>query len=403
MELEKRNKKKKKELDQNTKELLAKEALIIKDLQKKLYILKNALIEEKKKTSSLEQLCNEMKSQIKQLEEEIIHKDEEIIKLNKEIMDFQNSISLGKSKLVEEEIKEKKKTNLNIIENVINKTKILTSSDKNEIPNEVVLELENKKLKKKNEELEKELNSIKNKFLEEKNDLVNINIENEKKIKELNESVKSKELAIYIKNKELNENQQRIEMLLNNNKLWDLERGKFNNELKATQDKLNILETELKNKEEIMQKLKNDYKKCSEQNMELYLKIKHLNSELSTSKTYMKKFKCEIQNQPENYKAEISFGPTGDGDYVMVLQIKEDELIPIKLTDVEYIKKNKQNDALDVSVLHNEYLKKFCFIHKDENVLNSIKNAYDEYFKIAMRMQTLPEENINSNKNIFDL
>ena len=389
--------------DQNTKELLAKEALIIKDLQKKLYIIKNALIEEKKKTTSLEQLSNEMKSQIKQLEEEIIHKDEEIIKLNKEIMDFQNSISLGKSKLVEEEIKEKKKTNLNIIENVINKTKSLTSSDKNEIPNEVVLELENKKLKKKNEELETELNSIKKKFLEEKNDLVNINIENEKKLKELNESLKSKELAIYIKNKELNENQQRIEMLLNNNKIWDLEKGKFNTELKATQDKLNLLETELKNKEEIMQKLKNDYKKCSQQNMELYLKIKHLNSELSSSKTYMKKFKCEIQNQPENYKAEISFGPTGDGDYVMVLQIKEDELIPIKLTDVEYIKKNKQNDALDVSVLHNEYLKKFCFIHKDENVLNSIKNAYDEYFKIAMRMQTFPEENINSNKSIFDL
>ena len=389
--------------DQNTKELLAKEALIIKDLQKKLYIIKNTLIEEKKKTTSLEQLSNEMKSQIKQLEEEIIHKDEEIIKLNKEIMDFQNSISLGKSKLVEEEIKEKKKTNLNIIENVINKTKSLTSSDKNEIPNEVVLELENKKLKKKNEELETELNSIKKKFLEEKNDLVNINIENEKKLKELNESVKSKELAIYIKNKELNENQQRIEMLLNNNKIWDLEKGKFNTELKATQDKLNLLETELKNKEEIMQKLKNDYKKCSEQNMELYLKIKHLNSVLSSSKTYMKKFKCEIQNQPENYKAEISFGPTGDGDYVMVLQIKEDELIPIKLTDIEYIKKNKQNDALDVSVLHNEYLKKFCFIHKDENVLNSIKNAYDEYFKIAMRMQTFPEENINSNKSIFDL
>ena len=35
--------------EQNAKELLAKEALIIKDLQKKLYILKNALIEEKKK------------------------------------------------------------------------------------------------------------------------------------------------------------------------------------------------------------------------------------------------------------------------------------------------------------------------------------------------------------------
>ena len=124
--------------EQNARELLAKEALIIKDYQKKLYVLKNALIDEKKKTTSLEQLSSEMKSQIKQLEEEIIHKDEEIIKLNKEIMDFQNSISLGKSKLVEED----KKTKSNIIENVIKKTKVLTLSDKNDIPNEVVLELE---------------------------------------------------------------------------------------------------------------------------------------------------------------------------------------------------------------------------------------------------------------------
>ncbi len=391
--------------DQNTKELLAKEALIIKDLQKKLYIIKNALIEEKKKTTSLEQLSNEMKSQIKQLEEEIIHKDEEIIKLNKEIMDFQNSISLGKSKLVEEEIKEKKKTNLNIIENVINKTKILTSSDKNEIPNEVVLELENKKLKKKNEELETELNSIKKKFLEEKNDLVNINIENEKKLKELNESVKSKELAIYIKNKELNENQQRIEMLINNTKLWDLEKSKFNTELKTLQDKLSALEIELKSKDEITQKLQNDNKKCTQENLELYLKIKRLNKELTTQKTYRKKYKCEIQNQPENYKAEVSFGPTGDGDYVMLLQIKEDELISMKLTDVEYIRMNKQKDALEVSVIHNENFKKFYLIHKDEIVLNYIKDAYEEYFKIAKRMEIFPEENIeiDSNKNIFDL
>ena len=192
-------------------------------------------------------------------------------------------------------------------------------------------------------------------------------------------------------------------MLLNNNKILDSEKSKLNSELKSTQDKVTSMETDIKNKDEILQKLKNDYKKCTDQNMQLYLKIKHLNYELSNSKTVMKKFKCEIQNQPENYKAQISFGPTGDGDYVMVLQIKEDELIPIKLTDVEYIKMNKQNDALDVSVLHNEYLKKFSFIHKDENILYSIKNAYDDYFKIAMRNENLPKEKVNSNKSIFDL
>lgn len=387
--------------EQNARELLAKEALIIKDYQKKLYVLKNALIDEKKKTTSLEQLSSEMKSQIKQLEEEIIHKDEEIIKLNKEIMDFQNSISLGKSKLVEED----KKTKSNIIENVIKKTKVLTLSDKNDIPNEVVLELENKKLKKKNEEMESELNNIKNKFFEEKNNLEEINNKNTKKIQELNESLTSKETAIYIKNKELNENQQRIEMLINNTKLWDLEKSKFNTELKTLQDKLSALEIELKSKDEITQKLQNDNKKCTQENLELYLKIKRLNKELTTQKTYRKKYKCEIQNQPENYKAEVSFGPTGDGDYVMLLQIKEDELISMKLTDVEYIRMNKQKDALEVSVIHNENFKKFYLIHKDEIVLNYIKDAYEEYFKIAKRMEIFPEENIeiDSNKNIFDL
>ena len=387
--------------EENARELLAKEALIIKDYQKKLYVLKNALIDEKKKTTSLEQLSSEMKSQIKQLEEEIIHKDEEIIKLNKEIMDFQNSISLGKSKLVEED----KKTKSNIIENVIKKTKVLTLSDKNDIPNEVVLELENKKLKKKNEELESELNNIKNKFFEEKNNLEEINNKNTKKIQELNESLTSKETAIYIKNKELNENQQRIEMLINNTKLWDLEKSKFNTELKTLQDKLSALEIELKSKDEITQKLQNDNKKCTQENLELYLKIKRLNKELTTQKTYRKKYKCEIQNQPENYKAEVSFGPTGDGDYVMLLQIKEDELISMKLTDVEYIRMNKQKDALEVSVIHNENFKKFYLIHKDEIVLNYIKDAYEEYFKIAKRMEIFPEENIeiDSNKNIFDL
>ncbi len=389
--------------DQNTKELLAKEALIIKDLQKKLYIIKNALIEEKKKTTSLEQLSNEMKSQIKQLEEEIIHKDEEIIKLNKEIMDFQNSISLGKSKIVEEESKDKKMMS-NILENVINKTKVLTNlSNNNDIPNEVVLELEIKKLKKKNDEMEKELYIIKNKSFQEKNTFVELNIKNEKLIQNLKENLNAKEIAINLKNKELNENQQRLEMLLNNNKIWDLEKGKFNTELKAVQDKVVSLEKEIKSKDELMLKLQNDNKIMTDQNKELYIKIKNLKKELSNSKTYMKKFKCEIQNQPENYKAEISFGPKDDGEYVMLLQIKEDELIPIKLADVEYIRMNKRQNALDVSVLHNEKFKKFCFTHKDENVLNCIKSVYDDYFQIAMKKEIFPEDDFGDNKNIFDL
>ena len=377
------------EQDSKSKELLAKEAIIIKDLQKKLIILKNALIEEKKKTTQLEQLSTEMKSQIKQLEDEIILKDEEIIKLNKEIMDVQNSISLGKSK-VEDEIKEKDKNKVsNIIGNVINKTKSLATvgSSENNIPNEVLLEIENKQLKKKNEEILDELNNIKTKFMEEKTTLVNININNEKIIKELNETLKTKENAINSKNKILNENQQRIEMLLNNNKIWDLEKGKFNLELKNTQDKVEELEKNLKEKDEILLKWQNDIKKYSQENLELFIKVKNLNYELANSKRVLKKFKCELINQPENIPCEISFGPTEENEYVMLLQMKIDELIQIRLIDVEYIRMNKQQNALDVSILHNENFKKFSIFHNDAQILNLLKEVYDDYFKIAMRMQ----------------
>ena len=377
------------EKDSKSKELLAKEAVIIKDLQKKLIILKNALIEEKKKTTQLEQLSAEMKSQIKQLEDEIILKDEEIIKLNKEIMEVQNSISLGKSK-VEDEIKEKDKNKVsNIIGNVINKTKSLataSSSDAN-IPNEVLLEIENKVLKKKNEEIQDELNNMKNKFMEEKNMLVNINISNEKVIKELNETLKSKEASINSKNKTLNENQQRIEMLLNNNKIWDLEKGKFNLELKNTQEKVEELEKNLKEKDEILLKWQNDIKKYSQENLELFIKVKNLNYELANNKRMLKKFKCELINQPENIPCEISFGPTEENEYVMLLQMKVDELIKIRLIDVEYIRMNKQQNALDVSILHNENFKKFSIFHNDSQILNLLKEVYDDYFKIAMRMK----------------
>lgn len=217
--------------------------------------------------------------------------------------------------------------------------------------------------------------------------LVNINISNEKVIKELNETLKSKEESINSKNKTLNENQQRIEMLLNNNKIWDLEKGKFNLELKNTQEKVEELEKNLKEKDEILLKWQNDIKKYSQENLELFIKVKNLNYELANSKRMLKKFKCELINQPENIPCEISFGPTEENEYVMLLQMKADELIKIRLIDVEYIRMNKQQNALDVSILHNENFKKFSIFHNDSQILNLLKEVYDDYFKIAMRMQ----------------
>ena len=261
-----------------------------------------------------------------------------------------------------------------------------SSSSEKDIPKEVLLEVENKVLKKKNEEIQDELDNMKKKFSEEKKSLEDMNNNNQQIIKELNDTLRAKENAISSKNKELNDNQQRIEMLLNNNKIWDLEKGKFNAELKSTQEKVEKLENEIKNKDEVLSKWQNDIKKYSQENMELYIMVKNLNYELANSKKILKKFKVELVNQPDNIQCEISIGCTEENEYVLLIQMKEDEIIKIRLIDVEYIRMNKQQNALDVSVLHNEKFKKFIIVHKDVDYLTLIRETYKDYFKIAIRM-----------------
>ena len=119
----------------------------------------------------------------------------------------------------------------------------------------------------------------------------------------------------------------------------------------------------------------------------MFLKVKNLNYEIANSKRKLKKFKCELINQPENIPCEISFGPTEENEYVMLLQMKVNELIKIRLIDVEYIRMNKQQNILDVSILHNKNFKKFSIYHNDKEILKLLSETYEDYFKIAMRMQ----------------
>ena len=70
----------------------------------------------------------------------------------------------------------------------------------------------------------------------------------------------------------------------------------------------------------------------------------------------------------------------------MLLQI-EDEIIKIRLIDVEYIRKNKLQNLLDVNILHNENFKKFSIFHQNPEFLDLLRETYEDYFKIAMRIQ----------------
>ena len=70
----------------------------IKDLSVKIQVLKNALIEERKKTTLLETKNENLKSQVKELESVVSEKEKKLLQLTQESLDIQNALSLQRNK-----------------------------------------------------------------------------------------------------------------------------------------------------------------------------------------------------------------------------------------------------------------------------------------------------------------
>ena len=374
--------------EEKLKQKLEKEALIIKDQQMKLQILKTALIDERKKSSEKDITINGMKDYISQLDQRVLDKDNEIIKLNKEIMEITNSISLDKDKKEESG----NKTTLDVMSNIVG---ALSKNEEDTAPS-VLLEMENKKLKHHIEDLKEE----NDKFAEERRGL-------QEKIRCLEENVRKKEEENREENNSKTETINSLEHQLQEYKISVNTLEKIIDSLKTDKlslmDEVNKLQNKMKTSEEFYEKLKkenevkdklfskwqDDIKRLTQQNMELMFQVNKMKFLDKGKNDEIKKqiFKCEMIAKPNNIKCDVSLGPLENNEYAMLLEQDKSNIVQILLMDIESVRLDKENKRLNFRVMKNQTLNDFSLVNEDLDVLYAIQNTYDEYYKIDMKIR----------------
>lgn len=318
----------------------------LKDLQLKLKLVSNALIEERKKSSSFEKQNNELKSQVAELERILNDKENDIIRLTKENLEIQNAMSLKNSGATD---------NVSIIGKVFQKN---TADPVNEIKIKKLQE-EIAQLQEQKEKIATELNDF-------KVDAENSIKEKTKVIIELTEEKNKFLNEISQKNKVLSENYQRIEIMSKSLADFDSIKEKLNDQLnettKARDDlsaKLAETEKQLNEKTLLYNQTYEKLKQSTQEGLLLGSKITQYKFDLlqnSTKTVY--KFKCEKKAaQGENIKCIIYFGQTEDDEYVMMYKEGKNDERTIRIEDVEYLKivgdkkTDKQENQVEISIL----------------------------------------------------
>ena len=357
-------------------ELLKKDG-IIKDIQSKLVLLRNALIEERKKASSFDEKNKELNNQINDLERVVKLKEEEIANLTRDMVDLQESISLEKNKNEDASVKNVFKS----VSHIFQKEGNNVTEDENKKLQTTINDLKdvNEKIKKENEELKKKLEELKNSSSNKINDLTTKNKKMEENILNIN-----KKIDDYMKN---------IENMI----LSDVE---FKNE-KKNLEKTNIdLEKENKiYKEEIEKKkiennrqkerintLKEKIKKTNEENIGLIVKMKRTSDAIGEFSTRIQQFKCEKKGKI-NSKCEIFFGPTEDHQYIMLVKNDNKSNEKILLENIEYLKLNSKEKIIEVSLMKNGSCQRYQLTSNQSDILEKIVETYQDYYNSVMRVK----------------
>jgi chromosome segregation ATPase len=299
----------------------------IKDLSVKIQVLKNALIEERKKTTLLETKNENLKSQLKELESVVSEKEKKLLQLTQESLDIQNALSLQRNI--------KSNSNTSSVGSLIGN--IFQKESQNPL-----LEIEVKKLQKTNNELSIQNDSLTKELSSLKETLNKIQKENETQIQELLNKIEQKDKIIEMKTKQLSENAEQLEFYTNNLKLFYSAKSKFEVEIKEAEDKiknlneeLSVKTTEIQNQKEMLDKLKKNYEKEVHENSQLLFKDRKIKQALIDSTIVIHEFFCEKPGKP-NCKCIITIGPTEDNEYVMIYQEDKREE-RYKIENIEYI------------------------------------------------------------------
>lgn len=358
----------------------------VKDLLVKIDVLKNGILSERKKFSSLN-------AQIKQMETELNNKENEIRKLCKDKVNLESQLEIERKKLAKKE------------ESFLQIATVISQNNSN--------------------------NKTNNKRTDDEKGMLSF-INNNEKIDQLNEEISRLKMEndIFVKKIELNEKMQfEFKKLIQKQADKNLELEEQINTLKKKNESVdNIIEQkeniirkilnekehlefiikELKeSKDNAINHLKNCLNKCEglvlanqtyKENLHQHqIDATKLGEKLSEYKNMLIKINTKVQiyhvikvGLVSSCNIDITFGQDKENNYVIRIDDEKKKVEIVNILDVEYFKQISKN-RVEISYMKANKRKKFTVI-VEEIIIDQFVDAYKNFFAEAVREQNKLED-----------
>lgn len=382
-----------------------KKSPFVQDLLVKIKVLKNGVLNERKKIEALT-------AQVKQMETELNNKENEIRNLCKDKVNLENQLQLEKKKLAKKEesflqmasafsksssINNTNKFGLSTKKNNNNNSNNNDNSDSNNKNDIEVLSLisNNEKIDKLNEEITK------------------LKFENDTYMKKMNDSmIMNETLRVQFKtllkvqtDKALNFEQE-IKKLKDEKKELLLQIDGKNNLLKKTLDERDYFESLMKelkeSKENALVQMQSCLNKCEKlvlenqtfkENLHQHqIDATKLGEKLSEYKNMLIKINTKIQiyhvikcGVISHSKMDITFGQDKNNNYVMRIDDDDKKIEMVNILDVEFFKQVGK-DKVEISYMF-ESKKKNMTVIVEEIIIDQFMDAYHNFFSEAIKCQ----------------
>lgn len=322
-----------------------REELKIKDLLVKIQILRNGVIEERNKNSEMEKEMSKIKAQLAEHEKIINEKENLIITLSKEKYELQSKIDIEKQKT---EAVSMSNQFSNLVTGIFGRKEAVTSLNEQEL----------KKLQNEKSDLQLENEILKKKVEDQSLDFERCKIEYQKLINLQVEKMKKLENTILEKNKLIEQNDKKFEIMCDNLKKSDIKKTKYESDIsemkkenKELEERIVELLLKLEDNEKIIAGNRESLHRHEIESAELARKLAELKNAIIESNMVIQNFKCEKIGKLYNTAIEITFGRTDDNEYVMIVK-EDDEEEYVNVEDIEYMKTSEKFiDLIDICYL----------------------------------------------------
>ena len=348
----------------NSDEYASREELKIKDLMMKIQVLRTGVIDERNKNSEIEREMSKLKTHVKDLENNLTDKENIIVSLSKEKYELVSKLDIEKQKI-------ESNSGSNQFTNYI--SGIFQKRDSQSFINES----EFKKLQNENKDYQIENAILKKKIEDQSLDFEKCKIEYQNLINLQLDKIKKLDHIVMDKNKGIDENNKKLEIMFENYKKFDIEKTKYESQIadylkenKLREDKIVELLLKLEDKEHIIESYKESLSRHEVESSELARKLAELKNAIIETNMVIQSFKCEKIGAIFNTDIEITFGRTDDDEYVMIL--KEDDLQEyINVEDIEFMRTNdKFMDMIDLCYLVRVIYFNLIIFRKRASILN---------------------------------